>query len=273
MLVLLIISLILLVVGIIVFFTSDCNNENYKSKNKNLVITSAGDNNNINEWVKGNNKNNWDLIVIYYGDDAKKMNFLRGKTDLFLKHKDGKFPNVKWFNEKHPHILKKYKNIFVTDDDLIMSGKDINTLFDTHDKYNLYLSSPSHSSVGKISFNILKHKENTELSFTNFIEMNFPCFKTEFLLHFLKELQYDMKGWGTDVWFLNVLERDFQSTDELNTAVIHKIVAINPLDNTKIDKKREIDKLQKTEDRIKIFQKYVKKYNLKKINSKVIEDL
>lgn len=271
MIFLLIISLILLVVGIIVFTYSN-ESENFKPNKKNLVITSAGDNNNIHEWVKDKHKN-WDLIVIYYGDNDEKFKSLQDKTDLLLKHKDGKFPNVKWFHEKYPHVLRKYNNIFVTDDDLIMSGKDINTLFDTHDKYNLYISSPSHSPLGKISYSILKQKENTKLSFTNFIEMNFPCFKTEFLLHFLRELPYDMKGWGTDIWYMNVLKRDFQSTKELNTAVIHTIAAVNPHDIEKSENAREIDNLQNTQSRIKNFYKNAKKFNLKSINARVLKDL
>jgi hypothetical protein len=78
-----IILIILLLISLFIILTSTKENFNNNNK-KNIIFTSAGDNTNFhNNWV-GNNKN-YDIWVIYYGDNDEKYNLYKNKVKFIEK--------------------------------------------------------------------------------------------------------------------------------------------------------------------------------------------
>ncbi len=223
-----------------------------KPKLKYLVFTSAGDNSNLDNWLERNR--NFDLWVSYYGNEQDRYKDI---SDYYIAKKGGKFPALHYAYQHWRKILDQYQAILVMDDDIIIDASAISRLFEIHEKYDLWLLQPTFDPKGKISHNITKTNPDTFMRYTNFVEMTCPLFRKDKLDEFMKVYDPVLVGWGTDLWFMEVLGPDAEG----KVAVVDEISCINPHDNTK-GNQREIDLLQKTPDRIKNWKKIKEKHNL-----------
>ena len=92
--------------------------------------------------------------------------------------------------------------------------------------------------------------------------MTCPLFRTDKLTKFLEVFDPDLKGWGTDHWFIHTLGADAHS----HIAIIDSISCLNPHDKFKTNGIREIDNYQSTNDRKAYFEKISKDKNIPKIS-------
>lgn len=210
-----------------------------------LVYSSVGDNANIQCWLEDRN---FDLWLTYYGDDNSVD--LSEKCEYFLHKKGAKFPNFFYLFREFEHIVEQYEGVMIADDDLIMSGEDINSLFSLMQEHNLSLAQPSFNVCGKVSHPATRMRALSKLHFTSFVEVACPIFKTQYLLDFMKEYDDIVIGWGADWWFSYLVEkRDGRGT---SIAVIDQVSCLNPLDVTK-NQGREIDRFQSKDKRKEIW--------------------
>lgn len=223
---------------------------------KNFLFTSLGDNTNFdNLWI-GNNMN-YEIFAIYYGDNEDIFNKYKSKIKFLEKRKGSKFQNFKYFYDNYNNILDNYDRFFILDDDIIINVNDINKMFELSRKYNLKICAPSFLSSGKISHRITKQKQNTLLTYTNFVEVNTPLFNREALDKLMKVLDPSLIGWGIDflyIWANGV-------NDNSSYAIIHSIGVINPNDQNKKNKTRELTKIDNCNIRDKIWYTYADKIN------------
>jgi hypothetical protein len=154
-----------------------------------LIISSVGDNSLHREWI--DTDRNFDILIIYYGD----KDFDTDNIDFFLKRKGEKFHQVKYFINNNLEMIKKYKYIWIPDDDVSISTESINKLFEISDVNDLYLSQPSMS--GFYSHEITLKKGNN-IRYTNFVEVLAPLFKTEILLNIYDKFDENQSSWGYD---------------------------------------------------------------------------
>lgn len=198
-----------------------------------LVFTSAGDSNNIKNWLKSRK---FDLWICYYGD---KKNSLSKNSDFYFERKGGKTQNFYYALSKWRTQIKKYDAVLLADDDIIISGKNINRLFNIRDEYNLKALQPAFNIRGKNSHKFTEAKPFTKLRYTNFIEIGFPLFEQQALLEFMELYKPAVNCWGVDWWFSYVIKEKY---GKKSIAIIDEIMALNPFDN---DKKNgsEIEKL------------------------------
>ena len=103
------------------------------------------------------------------------------------------------------NTIKKYNAIFLPDDDITVSAKDINRLFDIFYKYDLDLAQPAVKS-GKINHLMTKRNLFCFLRYVNFIEMMGPIFRTDILLEVLPIFNLTRSGWGIDFLWSKKLE-------------------------------------------------------------------
>lgn len=238
-----------------------------------LVFTSAGDQSCLHKWLEG--KPNFDLWVTYYGDHHGKYSDL---TPLYCQRKDTKFPNLHALHTSHPGFLAQYKAIIVMDDDIEISTKQLNKLFCIQQEYDLWVLQPSFDQRGKISHRITRQRYGYKMRYTNFVEMTCPLFETSRLLKFLNIFDPELKGWGTDHWFIHNLGPDSLG----HVAIIDSISCLNPHDRFKVDGIREIDTYQSTNNRKNYFEKIStdkkiisisKTKNFKKIKKNIFSSL
>jgi len=254
------IALILLVILLISNYLLTLNFEKYQNQvNKNLVVTSAGDNTNFDElWCQSGR--NYDVWVVYYGNNEEIYNKYRKKVDYIEKRQGSKFQNFHHLYQTRRQELDKYDRFFILDDDIIFETPDINQMFEISKEYNLDICGPTFKTDGssKISHQITKQQSNNLLRYTNFIEVNVPLFSQEALHKFMKYYDPILIGWGIDYFYIWALGKDVKN----KYALIDSISCINPHDEKKKDK-RELNKLNGVNERAQKWHQIKQKHNIK----------
>ena len=264
---------IITIVLILYFILLYCNNKNINrftnslskqdkfsnNNKKNVIFTSAGDNTNFhNNWI-GKNQN-YDIWVVYYGNDDKKYNTYKNKVNFIEKRKGSKFQNFNYVWNKYYNQISKYEYFFILDDDIIFdSYKDINRLFDLAKNYDSWIISPTFKTDGssKISHPITESKKNTLLRYVNFIEVNVPLFNNYAINKFMKYYDDSLIGWGVDYLFIWALGKDKKN----KYILVDDISVINPHDEKK-NNSRELNIIDGVNDRINNWNIIKNKYNI-----------
>lgn len=192
---------------------------------KNCIFISAGDKERFASFAV-KNLIDYDIIINYYGDDKEKENYLKEKSTIFFTEKTTKFISLK---KNYELIRDKYKWVAVFDDDAKFVCGSMDELINAGEKYNLIIISGCH--VDKISYKLHEVPDKKyKIRFTNFIEMNFPVFKNEYLAKYMDKYDGGLCGWGNDFWYCNVLG----SEKEFNMGILDTVIIENPLYNNAI---------------------------------------
>jgi hypothetical protein len=224
-----------------------------------LVFTSAGDNSNLKLWFQG--ERNFDVWINYYGDDVDKY---KDTSNYYTQRKGGKFPNLHYIYQHYKDLLDQYEAILVMDDDIIINATAISQLFRVRDDLDLSILQPSFDAKGKVSHPITLYNPSYYLRLTNFVEVTCPLFNKAILDEFMDVYDPVLVGWGIDWWFLNLLQPDIKG----KVAIVDAISCINPLDDSK-GGIREIDQLQKLNERILNWTKIKQDHGLIEFKHKV----
>ena len=114
---------------------------------RNLVILRAGDTSLHEQWLEGGTERNWDLIVNYFGDNARRY---RQDDVRRINSKGPKWPALHDLIRQLGDEVFSYERVWLPDDDLRASKDGINALFDIFGKHRLALAhdarQPSRSS-------------------------------------------------------------------------------------------------------------------------------
>ena len=89
------------------------------TEKKNLIILRAGDNSLHPSWFSVK-KRNWDLVLSYYGENE---NPFPGCYDIFHGFRGSKWQGIHDFVSKNEDMLKKYEQIWLPDDDIMIGGE------------------------------------------------------------------------------------------------------------------------------------------------------
>ena len=103
---------------------------------KNIVISVVGDNSYHKQWLKGGRRE-FDLMLIYYG--TRKCVYKEDADYYFEMQGLFKLEAIAEAINKSYHIVRQYNAVFLPDDDIIMSAKEINGLFNIFYKYNFFV--------------------------------------------------------------------------------------------------------------------------------------
>ncbi len=145
--------------------------------------------------------------------------------------KGGKFQNLLRVYRENRNIFNQYDYVAVWDDDITIEPFEIDRMFDTVQRFSLWISQPSFDGHSKISHRHTRNIPGVELVFTNFVEMNAPVFRRDKLIEVLNHASYDgsLAGWGMDWLYHNILgiRKCFVY------AIIHSVTCTNPFDHTK----------------------------------------
>jgi hypothetical protein len=232
---------------------------------KRLVFTSAGDNTNFEKlWIS--NEKNYDIFVVYYGDNDKTFSEYESKVQFITKRKGSKFQNFYFLFLNYYELISSYDYFFILDDDIIISASDIQEMFSIAERYNLSICGPSFLPESKISFLETVHKKDIFLEYTNFVEVNVPLFSKSALFNLMKVYNPILIGWGIDllyIWFNG-------SDKKEDYAIIHKITCINPEDEIKPGGKRELELIKNWDTRDKIWLNYAKEINCPLCNVEMV---
>lgn len=218
------------------------------TQRKNLVFTSAGDRTSFfRHWLSngGEDARTFDLCVCYYGD--KQDSPWAQYADHYFERKGSKFQNFHALWVSKPEVFAPYERFFIVDDDIILSGSDIEKLFRVHEEYNLDILQPSFiDGDSKISHKITRQVRKYKLRFTDFVEVNTMLFARSALETCMERYDPRLVGWGVDFMFIWILGRERKN----KYAVVDAVGCINPKADEHNGEVRLIDQLQSTNDRM-----------------------
>ena len=198
---------------------------------RNLVFTSAGDNANLENWLKGDKQ--FDLWVTYYGDQHDSY---RESADYYNARKNGKYPNLHYAYQNWKGILDHYEAIMVMDDDIIINASGISRLFEIRNQFGLWLLQPAFSPSGRISHPITTVHPFKLMRYTNFVEGGVALFQKEILDGFMEVFDPALgEGYGVDWWYLEKIGPDLAG----KVAIVDEVYCINPHTKNKKFGKRE----------------------------------
>lgn len=114
-----------------------------RPRNRWCVFTSAGDHNAIRLWLRGKSPRRWDLVVAYYGTDSAKYANIQKSASYAFRIEGGKFQNLKKFFVQKPQFFDQYSHVWVCDDDIQMSAKQIDEAFAIAEFYDFWIAQPA----------------------------------------------------------------------------------------------------------------------------------
>jgi len=161
----------------------------------NLIISTVGDKSLHKEWIKG--EKNFDMVLLYYGDNPDIANSYYEDTPYVYMFKGFKWWGIKSFILGNKNFLEKYDYIWFPDDDVRISTRAINELFEIAKEYKLWLCQPC--MLGYVSHPITKPVVNLKLRYTNFVEVLAPMMSYETVYKLLPTFDANYSSWGYEV--------------------------------------------------------------------------
>jgi hypothetical protein len=156
---------------------------------KNAVVAAVGDHSLHKHWVPTANCD-YDLYLVNYGTrdyaaDAR-VHVMRAGT---------KFHLIDDLLAECPR-LGQYDRVWMPDDDLYATPREIGELFRVAEKYGLWLCQPS--LVGWYGLEPTLHHRGCVLRYTNYVEIMCPCFSRAALAACRGTFKENSTGWGID---------------------------------------------------------------------------
>lgn len=228
-----------------------------------LLFSSVGDNYDkaFKSWFDLPERRNYDIILIYYGNNLDRLDELRKYGDIVKQHSGSKFQNL--VNFYQDLSMNQYQYTWLVDDDLAMDSSNINRMFEFVNSKKYSLAQPSMDPKGRNTyyFNLNKFHQPKEIIYhTNFVEIGAPILKKEYLKNtyiFLKYCDNKLISWGIDyIWQKYFFKKNnyFQ--------VLLNFMVYNPRAGEKKDNTRECLKMGDNDKRKEEYEKALVKLGL-----------
>lgn len=180
--------------------TVEIHRDRVAAKRENLVILRAGKSSLHREWARdlGDADRNWDLFVSWY-DDAEPdpeddCEYLAVQRDV------RKFAAFHQIFATRPDF-RDYRRIWLPDDDLAVSRRAINRLFEICRRNRIELAQPALDDASHLTYPITRKDPRFALRFTNFVEVMCPVFSADALAICIEGFRSSVTSWGLDfVW-------------------------------------------------------------------------
>jgi hypothetical protein len=184
---------------------------------RNIVIVRAGDKSLHPGWLNAaGEERTWDLIVSYFGSDPERY---RGGDWLRIDAKGPKWPVLHDLIRDQEELVRKYDYVWLPDDDLACTCRDINRLFEVCRERKLALAQPALTADSYFTYALTLHSPGFRIRYTTFIEVMAPCFDRETMWKLLPTLTENSSGWGLDKLWPTLLGDDARMAivDEIQT--------------------------------------------------------
>lgn len=210
-------------------------------RRRRLLFASVGDRGCPDQWVSPDRT--FDVWIAYYGREPGRY---RDIADRYIECRDSKFPNLARVRELWRDDFNRYDAVFVPDDDVVIGPREIERIFDIRDELDAWVLHPAFDLRGKISYTITAWHPWCRYRYVDTVDMTAPLFRRDKLEAFLEVFDPRLKGWGTDLWFLEVI-----GDESLRRRIVlcDEVTCLNPHDWEKPGDFREIDGFQSRETR------------------------
>lgn len=195
-----------------------------RARRRRLVYTSAGPQQVIDRWLRG--RKTFDVWVTAYDPRAR---VIEPHVERYVERAGSKFENLYALYETDPNAFASYDSVLVLDDDLRLTGKKLERLFDMQDEHGFAISMPSFLPSGKISHPVTRCQPGNLYRHTDFVEVNAPLVRRELLVDFLQAYRGQLLDFGVDHWLVHHAGPE----NERRIVVIDDVPCVNPTDAVK----------------------------------------
>jgi hypothetical protein len=172
-------------------------------KHKNIVIAPCGNKSFLfrEAWLKDEADRNFDVCLLFYHENIDRIELYEGIDHLFHL-KDFKYIMLyKLFTQLKPEWLNEYEYFYFLDDDIEITTKDINRMFDASRLFGSSISCASLSADSFYSWPIFRQHPNCYLRYVRQIEVMAPLVDRAALKTILPTFIETRSSWGLDaVW-------------------------------------------------------------------------
>ena len=174
-----------------------------------LMVVRAGDRSLHPQWIR-NEERLFDLHVSYFGllNDPYP-----NSCERIYRSIGSKWVGLADFIRLNPGIFDKYDYICFPDDDILSSQDNINNLCGLLLKYRPHLAQPALALNSYFSHKITLYRPFIDARRTDFVEVMFPCFRSDFLREVSWTFSLNTSGWGLEWLWIKCLRAKFQSPD------------------------------------------------------------
>ena len=166
-------------------------------RRRNLVVVRAGDNSLHPAWTEHLESRSWDLTVSYFGKDPDRH---REPGATRIDDAGQKWIGLHALLVREP-FWREYEYIWLPDDDLAISQRNIDAMFARMVELGLALAQPALSWGSYFSHRITLAHPSFAMRYTNFVEVMAPCFSRAMMERCLPTFEENLSGWGIDhVW-------------------------------------------------------------------------
>ncbi len=170
-------------------------------KRENLVILRAGSTSLHGEWARdlADVDRNWDLCISWY-DDADPDPNEDGVDYVTIQRDVRKFAAFHQIFATRPDFWD-YRQIWLPDDDLMVTRTAINRLFEICRRNRIELAQPALDEASHLTYPITKRDPRFAMRFTNFVEVMCPVFSRDALATCIDGFRSTVSSWGLDaIW-------------------------------------------------------------------------
>lgn len=161
-----------------------------KIQKPNLIIGAVGNKSLHKHWLK--NGKTFDTFLVSYERSYENESTYHKSASGF------KYNLIHGLICENPWILN-YSYIWLPDDDLMVSGCQIDKLFTMMKEYDLWIAQPS--IMGWYGMETTLHQKGSIIRFTNWVEIMCPCFSGDALKICYKTFTENKTGWGIEgIW-------------------------------------------------------------------------
>jgi hypothetical protein len=171
-----------------------------------LVIVAAGDASLHTALETGRE---YDLWVVYYGDDDSKAEQFPRNCDQLLRRRGLKWEIVRSFSERHlagdASLFEQYRYVLIPDDDLSFphGSSDIQHLFESAEAVQAQVFQPAiRNENWSVCWEAMRQVSGSYCHAVNIVELMAPGFTGELfsraVLPALNALEFQRAGWGIE---------------------------------------------------------------------------
>jgi hypothetical protein len=159
----------------------------------------VGDGETYLSWLNSNTKA--DFFVVYYGSDLVNYERLKQLARFsFLDQSPSKFAKIYRYFSENQQLFTQYEYIWLPDDDIWITSKELNSFFQYAISKDLLISQPSVIGFG-VRNQFKEHKQEIEIMYSDWVEGMAPFFNAKVLETCLETFSKSQTGWGIDhVW-------------------------------------------------------------------------
>jgi hypothetical protein len=181
-----------------------------------LAVIRCGDNSLHESWAL--DTRHCDIAISYFGLDESRI---FPEARYVHRKKAGKWDGIYDFFLANPETVNQYAYFWFPDDDLHLTGKDVDDLIAIGTEYQLDLLQPALNMHSYFTHFITLHHPQTKLRFTNFVEIMAPMVSNRLFQKILPTIADTRSGFGLDfLWAQMVADmRD----DQMGCAIIDQI--------------------------------------------------